>query len=74
MKNLHVTNIPENKYNFFVELVNNLGFRVDEKREKKLTPQQQELVDDIKYGLKQVDDYLEGKIKLKPAKDLLNEL
>ena len=30
-------NIPDNKYKFFIELVNNLGFRVEEKKEKTIS-------------------------------------
>ena len=65
-----VIDIPDNKFKFFMELVNNLGF----KKVRKLTIQQQEFIDDTRKSLKQVEQHLKGEIKLKSADQLLNEL
>jgi hypothetical protein len=65
-----VIDIPDNKLNFFMELINNLGF----KKVKKLSIQQKEFVDDLQHSLEQVKKHREGKIKLQPARDFLNEL
>lgn len=65
-----VLDIPDNKINFFLELVNNLGF----KNVEKLTNRQMEFVDDLKNSLSEVELHRQGKIKLQSAKDFLNEL
>jgi hypothetical protein len=65
-----VIDIPDNKYAFFMELVNNLGF----KKVKKISKEQQQFVDDLQHSLEQVKQHQEGKIKLQSAKDFLNEL
>lgn len=65
-----VLDIPDSKYSFFMELVNNLGF----KRVKQISKEQKEFVDDLQNSLEQVKQHQEGKIKLQSAKDFLNEL
>jgi len=65
-----VIDIPDNKINFFLELVKNLGF----KKVKRITDKQKEFVDDLKHSLEQVKLHQEGKIKLQSAEDFLNEL
>lgn len=65
-----VLDIPDNKINFFMELVNNLGF----KNVEKLSDKQKEFVDDLKSSLNEVELHRQGKIKLQSAKDFLNEL
>ncbi len=54
-------NIPDNKVTFFLELVNNLGFV------KKVTtddePTKQQILDNIKAGLQEVQLYKKGKLK-----------
>ena len=65
-----VIDIPDNKLTFFMELVNNLGF----KKVKKLSLQQKEFVDDLQHSLEQVKQHREGKIKLQSAREFLNEL
>jgi hypothetical protein len=42
--------------------------------EKIIEPSKQEILEGIKEGLEQVKLYKQGKLKLKSAKDLLNEL
>jgi hypothetical protein len=65
-----VLDIPDNKINFFMELVNNLGY----KKVKRLSKEEAEFVDDLKNSLNEVELHRQGKIKLQPARDFLNEL
>jgi hypothetical protein len=65
-----VLDIPDNKINFFMELVNNLGI----KKVQRLTSKQKEFVDDLKDSLNEVELHRQGKIKLQSARDFLNEL
>jgi hypothetical protein len=65
-----VLDIPDNKINFFLELVSNLGF----KRVQRLSKEQKEFVDDLKHSLNEVELHRQGKIKLQSARDFLNEL
>jgi hypothetical protein len=65
-----VIDIPDNKLKFFMELLNNLGF----KKVKQLSKKEKEFVDDLQHSLEQVKQHQEGKIKLQSAKDFLNEL
>jgi hypothetical protein len=65
-----VLDIPDNKINFFMELVNNLGY----KKVKRLSKVQAEFVDDLKNSLNEVELHRQGKIKLQSARDFLNEL
>lgn len=65
-----VIDIPDNKLIFFMELVNNLGL----KKVKQISKEQKQFVDDLQHSLEQVKQHQEGKIKLQPAKDFLNEL
>ncbi len=68
-----VLNIPDNKYTFFMELVKNLDFvRINE--EVKLTNKQKKFVEGTKNSLEQVEQHIKGKIKLKTAEQLYNEL
>jgi len=65
-----VIDIPDNKFKFFMELVNNLGF----KKVRKLSSEQQEFVDDLQHSLEQVKLMQEGKLEKQSAEDFLNEL
>lgn len=65
-----VLDIPDNKINFFMELINNLGF----KKVKRLSSEQKEFVDDLKDSLNEVELHRQGKIKLQPARDFLHEI
>jgi hypothetical protein len=68
-----VLNVPDNKYPFFMELVKSLGF-VKVSVEHKLDKKQKDFVDGTKNSLEQVEQHLKGKIKLKTADQLYNEL
>jgi hypothetical protein len=75
MEQIIVKNIPENKLDFFLELVKNLGFSFEIKaEEKKLTRKQQEFVDGLKDALNDVELHRQGKKKLKTIDQLLSEL
>lgn len=65
-----VLDIPDNKINFFMELVSNLGI----KKVQRLNSKQKEFVDDLKNSLNEVELHRQGKIKLQSARDFLNEL
>jgi hypothetical protein len=64
-----VLDIPDSKINFFMELVNNLGF----KKVQRLTKEQMEFIDDLKHSLDEVEQHMQGKVTLQSAKDFLNE-
>ena len=66
-------NIPNNKYPFFLELIKSLGF-VKVLDEQKLYDEKQIFVDEVNESLAQVEKHLGGKIKLKSADELLDEL
>lgn len=66
-------NIPENKYRFFLDLVNNLGF-IKINDDDNLSQDQREFVEDLKDSLAQVDLHLKGEVNLKSAEELLGEL
>ena len=65
-----VIDIPDKKFGFFMELMKNLGI----KKVRRLTRDQKKFVDDLRQSLEQVEEHQEGKIKLRTAEDLLNEL
>lgn len=65
-----VIDIPDSKFSFFMELVNNLGF----KKVKQISKEQTQFVDDLQHSLEQVKHHQQGKIELQSAKDFLNEL
>jgi hypothetical protein len=65
-----VLDIPDNKISFFMELVNNLGF----KKVQRLSNEKKRFVDDLKNSLNEVELHRQGKIKLQSARDFLNEL
>jgi len=71
-----VLNIPDSKLPFFKELAKQLDFAVvgEKKTRKKLTAKQKKWVDDFKEALNEVELHAQGKIKLKTAQQLLDEL
>jgi len=72
MKQL-IIHIPDNKYQFFMELIKSLGF-IKVSEEVNLTKNQQEFVEGTKNSLEQVEQHLKSEIKLKTAEELLDEL
>ena len=69
-------NIPDNKLPFFMLLAKELDFVVVNKQKtaKKLTAKQKKWIEDFRVALHEVELHSQGKIKLKTAEQLLNEL
>ncbi|RIJ47948.1 hypothetical protein D1614_12540 [Maribellus luteus] len=65
-----VLDIPDNKFNFFIELLKNLGI----KKVKRLSQQQIEYVDGLNNALDEVEEHLQEKKYLQNAKDFLEEV
>ena len=63
--------IPDSKAAFGLEVLRNLAFV---KKVKPMTPEKVSLFDDFKEAANDVKLHKQGKIKLKSAQDLLNEL
>ena len=62
--------IPENKYQFFMELIKSLRFaKVEEDSDSK-----EEIIANLKQGFKEMKLYKQGRLKTTPLNDLLNEL
>lgn len=68
-----VLNVPDNKYQFFLELVKSLPF-VKIKEEHTLSINEQEFIEGTKKSIKQVDQHLKGEVVLKTADQLIDEL
>jgi metal-sulfur cluster biosynthetic enzyme len=67
-----ILDIPDNKLPFFMELINNLGFV--KKIEIDDEPTKDQILDNIKAGLKEVQLFKNGKLSTTSAKDFLNEV
>jgi len=65
-----VIDIPDNKFSFFMDLVDNLGF----KKVKQVSKEQQQFLDDLQHSLDQVKKHQQGKIELQSAREFLDEL
>jgi hypothetical protein len=66
-------NIPENKYMFFMDLINNLDF-IEITDNQTLSKEDIEFIEGTKSSLKQVEDHQNNAIELKSAEKLLDEL
>ena len=64
-------NIPDEKYSFFLELIQNLGL---EKENEKLIDASQEDLQCLEQGFREVKLIQEGKMKATSLKDFLDEL
>jgi hypothetical protein len=64
-------NIPESKYSFFMELIENLGL---EQAEEENVDTREEVMAGIEQGFKEAKLIQEGKMKGTPLKDFLDEL
>lgn len=64
--------VPNNKYKFFMELMKSLGFvkvaKADEGDSK------EEIEANLRQGFREMKQIEEGKLKVTPAKDFLDEL
>lgn len=66
--------IKDNKAAAFLNFMKSLDFIHIDKPEDFQEPTKQEILESIKQGIKEVQLHQEGKIKLQPARDFLNEL
>ena len=71
--------VPDEQYAFMMKVLKSFAFEVEAKpirapKEKKLTPAQQEWVDGMREALQEVELHQQGKIQLKSARQLLDEL
>ena len=67
-----ILDIKENRIAFFMELIKSLDFISIVKKVK--DEKESQIVSDLAEAFEDVKQYEQGKIKLKSAKDLLNEL
>ena len=70
-----IINISDNsKIAFVMELFNNFNFATVEKKEILVGDSEEEILENIKQGLKEVQLIKQGKLKSRPAKEFVNEL
>ena len=62
--------IKDNKVDFVMELLRNFSFI----KAKTLTPYKAQVLQDLKEAVESINLVKQGKLKARPAKDLLNEL
>jgi len=65
-----LVDVNDNKGDFILELLNNFPFA----RAKPITPAKAELLEEIKKAVDNLNLVKQGKLKARPAKDLLDEL
>lgn len=78
-----IVTVPDDRVNFVKKLLRELNLAVKPavkskisvtKASRKLTLEQQEWVEELKHSLEQVELHQQGKIELKSAWELLDEL
>ena len=62
--------VEDNKGEFILELLNNFSFA----EAKSISPAKAQLIEEIKEAVENLNLATQGKLKARPAKDLLNEL
>ncbi len=65
-----ILDIKDNKVDFVMELLDSLSFV----KAKSISPSKAELMEEIKEAVEYINLVKKGKVKARPAKDLLNEL
>jgi hypothetical protein len=65
-----LVDVNDNKGDFILELLNNFSFA----KAKPISPAKAQLLEEIKESVDNLNQVKEGKMKARPAKDLLNEL
>jgi len=65
-----LVDVRDNKADFIMELLNNFSFV----KAKTISPAKAQLIEDIKEAVENLNLVKQGKLKARPAKDLLNEL
>ena len=67
--------VTDDKVTFFEELVRHLDFvKITDQKDEELTSEEVAFVEGLKNAFQEVKDHQDGKIKLRSAKDFLNEL
>ena len=66
--------IKKEKATAFLNFIRSLDFIQIKTQEDLDEPTKEEILQNIEAGLKEVKDYQEGKIKLRDAREFLNEL
>ncbi|MBC6611452.1 hypothetical protein H8B15_10985 [Hymenobacter sp. BT507] len=73
-----VVKVPDEQYSFLMKLLRNLSFveaePIKPAKPKKLTPEQQEWVEDMREALHEVELHQQGKVKLQSLNELIHEL
>ena len=74
-----ILTVPDDQFAPLMKVVKALPFAIKAKavappKPKRLTPEQQELVDDFREALNEVELHQQGKIQLKTLDELINEL
>lgn len=65
-----IVDVKDNKGDFILELLNNFAFA----KAKPISPAKAQLLEEMKEAVENLNRVKQGKIKARPAKDLLNEL
>jgi hypothetical protein len=65
-----LVDVNDNKGDFIIEMLNNFPFV----KAKSISPAKARLLEEIKEAVENLNLVKEGKLKARPAKDLLNEL
>lgn len=70
----HITvDIPDDKYTFFLELVNQLGFGTKMKKRKTVAGEHA-IENSLKQGFRELELVKENKLETRSLKDFLNEI
>ncbi|MGI4832429.1 MAG: hypothetical protein ACRYFK_03110 [Janthinobacterium lividum] len=74
-----ILTVPDEQYAPLMKVVKSLPFAIEAEevappKLKQYTPEQQEWIDDFREALHEVELHQQGKIKLKTADELLDEL
>jgi hypothetical protein len=65
-----LVDVNDSKGDFILELLNNFSFA----KAKRISPAKAQLLEEIKEAVENLNLVKQGKLKARPAKDLLNEL
>jgi hypothetical protein len=66
--------VPDNEYPFLMELIKKLDFVKVKETDTVKTKRKKKILDDLKEAIEEVNLAKQGKVKLKSARQLLNEL
>ncbi|HET8810701.1 MAG TPA: hypothetical protein VFM65_10630 [Flavobacteriaceae bacterium] len=69
-----VLEIKDSKAAAFVNFIKSLNFIRIHQEEEYMEPTKEEILQSIERGIKEVELYEKGAIKLQPARDFLNEV